>query len=72
MSQGTERFLLGGFGVSVFLGVITNLVPASTVPLIRDAHAALMAVAFLAALAILVEIFTNDNRVRENDAPQKL
>lgn len=71
MGRGTERFLLGGFGMAVFLGVITNLVPASTVPLMRDAHATLMAVAFLAALAILVEIFTNKNPARESDASQK-
>lgn len=60
MSRGTERFLLGSFVTAAFLGVITNLVPVSTVPFIRDAEAAFMAVAFLAALAISVSMFKSD------------
>lgn len=71
MSRGTERVLLGSFCTAAFLDVITNPVPASTVPLIRDAKAAFMAVAFLAALAIFMEIFTSDTPARKNDASQK-
>lgn len=66
MSRGTERFLLGSFGTAAFLGVITNLVPASTVPLIRDVHAALMAVAFLAALAIFVSMLRKDTSMENH------
>jgi hypothetical protein len=70
ISEGKERFLLGSFGTAAFLSVIRNLLPISTVPYIRGASAAFMAMAFLAALTIFLNLLKRDTPM-ENDTQQR-